>query len=711
MTFEEFVRDNNIVLNRQQLEAVQAVDGPVLLLAVPGSGKTTVLVARIGYMVKYLGIPASRILTLTYTRAAAADMKARYEDLLGPGSGVEFRTINGICAKIIEEYSRRTGKQAFSIVDDRNVIQRIISGIYQDVSGEFPAESDISNVETDIAYIKNMMLDSADIKKLGESHGYNLTRMYELYNKYLVGHRLMDYDDQMVYAKKMLETYPVLLEMFQKQYQYICVDEAQDTSRIQHEIIAMLARDNENLFMVGDEDQSIYGFRAAYPEALLEFEANHPGARVMLMETNYRSTGEIVEAAGAVISNNRSRRQKNMTASRDASGRIDVVKINTRKDQLEYLLKVAENCTEETAVLYRYNESVIPLVDLLERNNIPYRMRNRDAGFFTSRIVTDVKMIYRFARNPKDAEAFMRIYSKIDLYINRQIAEQGIRISREKGIGILDAILTYASIHSRTRETIENTDSVLRSLEKLNALSAIRSICKELGYENRMIERKVNTKNLEILKFLCEHELKFDGLMNRLDELQTVMKNKKMDADAKFILSTIHSSKGLEYDNVYLLDVIDGVFPETIPAEFSGKRKLVKTLRVTSRDIRVEADTANAFEEERRIFYVGITRARNSLHILRTAKGSVFIDELSGNRSAVEPAGSAKTTQRGPIMSSSEFLTKLRNSKRIKHRTLGNAEVVCIDDKYIVVRLDNSGEDKKLNLEFCRQHDIIEVIK
>ena len=277
------------MLNAQQSEAVKTVEGPVLLLAVPGSGKTTVLVLRLGYMILNCGIAPENILTVTYTVAATQDMAKRFAGYFGGelAARLEFRTINGICAKIIAYYSRAIGKKPFELVTG------ILTQIYQQVEQNWPTEADLRNVRTLITYIKNQMLTEKEIKALSKQKGsplraadcdINIAAIYERYNRWLREQHLMDYDDQMVYALTILRKVPQVLEHFQEQYRYICVDEAQDTSRIQHTIIALLASKFDNLFMVGDEDQSIYGFRAACPEALINFEKEHSGAKVLLME-------------------------------------------------------------------------------------------------------------------------------------------------------------------------------------------------------------------------------------------------------------------------------------------------------------------------------------------------------------------------------------------------------------------------------------------
>ena len=291
LTWSEFYNQFSIQLNEQQQSAVQSVTGPVLLLAVPGSGKTTVLVTRLGYMIFCRGIAPEKILTVTYTVAATKDMSERFASRFGQdlADRLEFRTINGICARVIQYYGRKTARTAFSLLTDEKRISAILSAIYQKAERVYPTEGDLKNVRTLITYIKNRMLNEKEIEALDETSEIRISAIYKEYCKHLRENQLMDYDDQMVYAYNMLRKIPWLLEYFQDQYPYICVDEAQDTSKIQHAIIALLASRTENLFMVGDEDQSIYGFRAAYPEALYAFDGNnkstsHDALRIVLVD-------------------------------------------------------------------------------------------------------------------------------------------------------------------------------------------------------------------------------------------------------------------------------------------------------------------------------------------------------------------------------------------------------------------------------------------
>ena len=247
----------------------------------------------------------------------------------------------------------------------------------------------------------------------------------------------MDYDDQMVYALNILMRCPELLSEYRARYRYLCVDEAQDTSKIQHRILKLLAG-NGNLFMVGDEDQSIYGFRAAYPEALLSFEKDHPGAKVLLMEQNFRSDAAIVKAAGQLIAHNRLRHQKTMLPTRGQNTKVRIFSVKQREDQYSYLVQTAKECaekgggTETTAVLYRNNESAVPLMDRLEREGISYNVRSADLSFFTSRVIYDIAAIYRFLQDPSDPELFLQVYYKLSLYVSKQMAEEVCRLAGER---------------------------------------------------------------------------------------------------------------------------------------------------------------------------------------------------------------------------------------------------------------------------------------
>ena len=743
MEWKEFETTFSVKLNQQQKEAVQSTKGPVLLLAVPGSGKTTVLVTRLGYMIYCKNIPPESILTVTYTVAATKDMSERFAVRFGEDMAkrLEFRTINGICARIIQYYGRRIGKTPFELVKDEKATTGMLIRICQDHGMGYPTESDLKNVRTLLTYIKNMMLNEEELQKLEEESDIRIAGIYREYCRQMREQKLMDYDDQMLYAYNMLRKDPGVLAYFQNRYPYICVDEAQDTSKIQHAIIALLAAGTGNLFMVGDEDQSIYGFRAAYPEALLSFEKKHPGAKVLLMEENFRSNAKIVEAADKFIQKNTLRHEKHMRAAREAGADIREISLKSRKAQYVYLMKAAQECTTgmagmsgseehrgradasvtETAVLYRDNECAIPLIDLLERKNIPYRMRNADLSFFTHRTVLDVQNIIRFAMNPKDTELFMQIYYRLKLFFNKKDALRYAQISQEKDMEVLDAALKYGNLEKYQEDNIRNLKRQMVRILNMPGDEAVNQILTYMGYQDYLKKMGMNANKLETVKLIGSRVESPEKLLERLEELRTIIQEKVSDKDCPFILSTMHASKGLEYDTVYLLDVMDGILPE----------KVLANPRTASKE---ELET---YEEERRLFYVGVTRAKNQLNVFTTNKSSKFCSELLGKRNLREnqqkeyagikkwgdysPAGTygikgngmyhgygtGHGFQKQPGKSYQELADALGEGMIVKHKKFGEGVVVDMEGEHI--RIQFGDNVKNMDLKVLARLGLLEI--
>ena len=743
MEWKEFETTFSVKLNQQQKEAVQSTKGPVLLLAVPGSGKTTVLVTRLGYMIYCKNIPPERILTVTYTVAATKDMSERFAVRFGEDMAkrLEFRTINGICARIIQYYGRRIGKTPFELVKDEKATTGMLIKICQDHGMGYPTESDLKNVRTLITYIKNMMLNEEELQKLEEESDIRIAGIYREYCRQMREQKLMDYDDQMLYAYNILRKDPGVLAYFQNRYPYICVDEAQDTSKIQHAIIALLAAGTGNLFMVGDEDQSIYGFRAAYPEALLSFEKKHPGAKVLLMEENFRSNAKIVEAADKFIQKNTLRHEKHMRAAREAGADIREISLKSRKAQYVYLMKAAQECTTgmagmsgseehrgradasvtETAVLYRDNECAIPLIDLLERKNIPYRMRNADLSFFTHRTVLDVQNIIRFAMDPKDTELFMQIYYRLKLFFNKKDALRYAQISQEKDMEVLDAALKYGNLEKYQEDNIRNLKRQMVRILNMPGDEAVNQILTYMGYQDYLKKMGMNANKLETVKLIGSRVESPEKLLERLEELRTIIQEKVSDKDCPFILSTMHASKGLEYDTVYLLDVMDGILPE----------KVLANPRTASKE---ELET---YEEERRLFYVGVTRAKNQLNVFTTNKPSKFCSELLGKRNLREnqqkeyagikkwgdysPAGTygikgngmyhgygtGHGSQKQPGKSYQELADALGEGMVVKHKKFGEGVVVDMEGEHI--RIQFGDNVKNMDLKVLARLGMLEI--
>ena len=424
--------------------------------------------------------------------------------------------------------------------DRRKIIKdekTIIRNLYKEIIKKTVLETEILDLLAAISYSENMCYKKENRQEFDEDFP-DFSKLYSSYVEYKRNNLLMDFDDQIVFAHWILKKEEDVADYYRAKYKYICVDEAQDTSKRQHEIIKILAEGN-NLFMVGDEDQSIYGFRAAYPKALLNFRYDYLNPYILRIEKNYRSLPEIVEKAQNFISKNHGRYNKNMTAERSEYGSVIYEDVETREEQFYRLLEIARNATSEVAFLYRDNESAVVLVDLLLRNNIPFRLRKPEMNYLRSRIVFILKK-----------------------YFNEALSND--------------------------------------SQQPLNEL-----------FDDFVNENNLDAKSVEVLRILSHQETDVKKFLIRLEELEKRLSENQV-SNRNVVLSTIHSSKGAEYDSVYMLDVYDGRFPSSKPNRYSRSK-----------------DDANGEQEERRLFYVGMTRAKNNLTFFNIKdRYSQYIEEI-----------------------------------------------------------------------------------
>lgn len=691
MTYEGFKKQYGLTLNEQQEAAVQAVEGHVLLLAVPGSGKTTTLVSRLGYMVYALGIPPESILTMTYTVAATHDMRNRFTSIFGEemATRLEFRTINGVSARIIRSYEKLTGRSAFDLITDERRLAALVTEIAAAVSKDYPTDSEIKAIRTAITYVKNQMLSDEEIRGMDKDIDHFST-IYREYQRTLRERGAMDYDDQMVYARTILRKYPEICAAFRERCRYLCVDEAQDTSRIQYEIISILAGDSGNLFMVGDEDQSIYGFRAAYPQALLEFDKKYPDARVLLMERNYRSTAPIVCAANQIIKQNENRRDKHMVSTRGDGVPIREISLRQRRNQYSYLLKLAQDCREETAVLYRDNDCALPLIDLLERASLPYRCHQMEGGFFTNRTVRDISEIILLSMEPDNRELFLRLYYKFGAGISKAAAE---RAAKDRcGRPLMELLSEDDTLSEWTRRKCKGLHTHMENLLGERGDQAVYRIMNFMGYGDYLQLRGIDLNRAHILESLGAQEPSPARLLARLTELQQIIERKEPSPDARLLLSTIHSSKGLEYDRVILMDVIDGILPK------QGE----------------DVDT----EEERRLFYVGMTRARDELSIFTfqqpgftSSFSAPLFPETAPKSRPVTPAPK-KTTNRGATLISrpnADDFEEYTVDALVLHKSFGAGVILQRKGDTVNIRFE-SGAEKRLSLAAALQSHALKLI-
>lgn len=608
MEFQNFCNRYNINLNDQQNTAVKAVDGANLLIAVPGSGKTTVLVARLGYMILCKNIPANRILAITYTKAAINDMRKRFANYFGSSLAeqIQFSTINSLSLQICRRFFG--SKLPETISDEKRKL--IIRNILKELMEDYPTDSDVIEAETAITYVKNMMMSVDQIKNLDLS-APDIMELLLKYKNEMKSNNQMDFDDQMLYAFRIFNKQHDILSYYRQRYKYICVDEAQDTSKLQHEIIKLLVSGNNNIFMVGDEDQSIYGFRGAFPQALINFKNDYNNSNVLLMEKNYRSTEEIVRVAASFIDKNTDRHKKNIIAERGHGEEVVRIPAKNRADQYSFLINTLKQGGQKIAVLYRDNDCSIPLIDMLLRNNISYSVKKMSKTFFTHRVVADIKAFLMLAIAPYDTDSFMRIYYKCGLGFNKNTAQWTCDKSRRNHMTVCQTLKEQLKKWDKLFKKAESFERYIERISVMRTLDAIDFIYDKM-YKSYMLKNNLDYGKIEIMKSMALSEPTIQGFLERLDDLSELIEKNNSDSNNAVILSTIHSSKGLEYDTVYLLDVYDGLLPS-----------------ISKGQAMESAELMTQYQEERRLFYVAMTRAMNRLFVFAVEnKASSFVDEI-----------------------------------------------------------------------------------
>lgn len=685
MTFSEYREKFGIKLTPSQQEAVLRADGNTLLLAVPGSGKTTVIVARLGYMINCLGIPHGSILTLTYSVAACRDMKSRYISVFGKENVPGFRTIHGICSIIIREYARIKGTEPFVLLTDE---AGLLTECYIRAFEKPPEPGTISEIKRCLTYAVNMM---TDIDKASKALSLNngAAAVSVIYEQEKRKRRLMDYDDQLSFALRILHRHPEILDAFRRKFRYINVDEAQDTSKIQHEIIRLLS--SGNLFMVGDEDQSIYGFRAAYPEVLLNFQNIYNDSRILFMQENFRSTGYIVKRAARLIENNRDRREKHMFTRKENGEDIEIINLTSRREQYSRICSIADECrksSETTAVLFRNNDSALPIIDMLDRKGIPYIYRDSDCPFFESPCMRDIMYLIDvvYDNNP---ESFAKSAKRLGCGFRTRDAEIITLLAKRKGITIARAMTEHITQNDDRFRRVAELSNAMERASRLSVENAIRVLCTDTCF-GRFLKRRLGdvqqkTGILTELAAGCRSKKEFDKKINRLRDIT----QRGSSGTDGIILSTVHGSKGLEYDNVIIIDAKDGEFPCIENPE------------------RCLAKDASVLEEERRLFYVAVTRARKSVKIIRYTLdfGSevctrwMFVRELmkytAGSDLKLSPVKSAKSRE-NPYNSDCDIHGFCTGAK-VSHRIYGEGIIKDVQQGNCTV-IFNSGKERKFAL-------------
>lgn len=609
-TILEYLQEQfHLSFTQQQLQAIETIDGPVLLLAVPGAGKTTVMVSRIASMIYEHGISPSSILTITFSKAGARDMRRRYEGLFGQLEKEIplFCTIHSFCYQVVGSYCQATGGVAPRLIEARER-SMALREIYQRINQEFLSEDLEEELVSNLSFIKNAMLRQEDVeqnekqpeeKRTLETQIKNLWSIYKAYSNFKRDNGLMDFDDMLSYSLTILKKYPQILEYYQDRYPYLCVDEAQDTSKLQHAVIGLLAKKNQNLFLVGDEDQSIYRFRGACPENLLEFPKQYPKAKLLKMEENFRSTGEIVEHANRFISFNKQRYPKNMFTHNEQGTPIALKKLHDFSDQYHAAIEAYLAEPGTTAFIYRNNLSAVPIADILDRNDVDFYIKEHKARLKNNYVVSDVLAFFSLSFDPKDFAAFSRIFYKTSSCLKRNMLSRIPQGPLMEGENYFDRIVMLCDENQNTGK-IRYISAMIEQLRKMEPLKAMECILYQIGYLGYLeftsgAGYSMQAQKLNILMSLASRESTVEQFLNRIDELDEIVVQHAQRSQARLTLTTAHSAKGLEFDTVVLLDCMDDIFPAHSAVE---KWKL---------------GMEDEMEEEARLFYVACTRARKRL--------------------------------------------------------------------------------------------------
>ena len=612
-------------MNQMQQQAVFATEGPLLILAGAGSGKTTVLVNRISYILRSGLCKPWNILAITFTNKAAGELKERICNTVPEGGAdIWAATFHSTCARILRRYGDRLGYSSHFTVyatdDQKRLVKEIMKQLQIDEK-QLPVRSVLS----DISKAKDKMLTPQQMKKDAEydSRKVFVAKIYEIYQSRLKTADAMDFDDLLCKAVELFEQEPEILGFYQNQFKYIMVDEYQDTNKVQYRFVSMLAQKYGNICVVGDDDQSIYKFRGATIENILSFEKTFSGARVIRLEQNYRSTQNILDAANGVISNNTIRKGKTLWTENPKGEKINIHTCDSERDEAAFVTKTIMDGVangrkySDFAILYRTNAQSNAIEQSLSRSGIPHRIIGGHR-FYDREEIRDMVAYLQVINNPHDDIRLSRIIN----VPKRSIGARTVAVAAEIASGLGESIYTvikgadaYPQLSraaSKLREFVRLIDGLIEaeasgdySLAELYNL-----IIEHTGYENYLRVEKENADvRIENIEELSSNIIKFEedygdeaDLSNFLEEISLMTDIDNYDADADTcVMMTLHSAKGLEFPVVFITGMEDGLFPSN--ASISNPEEI---------------------NEERRLAYVGITRAKEKLYLTKTKYRMLF---------------------------------------------------------------------------------------
>ena len=605
-------------LNEPQREAVYHTDGPLLILAGAGSGKTRVLTHRIAYLIGERDVNPWNILAITFTNKAAEEMRQRVDNLVGFGAeSVWVSTFHSACVRILRRFIDRLGYENHFTIYDTDDQKTLIKEVCRKVDVDTKVFKERSLLSA-ISSAKNEMIlpDEFELNAGGDFAKMKIAKVYREYEAQMRANNALDFDDLLVKTVQLLQTQPDVLESYQERFRYIMVDEYQDTNTVQFQLVSLLAGKYKNLCVVGDDDQSIYKFRGANIRNILDFEHEFPDAKVIKLEQNYRSTGNILNAANSVIANNRGRKEKSLWTENGEGELIRLRQFDTAFDEADFIGEDIKSAVRQggsyndSAVLYRTNAQSRLLEEKFIAMNIPYKIVG-GVNFYARREIKDLLAYLKTIDNGRDDVAVRRIINVPKRGIGLTTINRIQESATERGIGFYEALLAPELIAGvgRSATKLDSFAALIEYFktlaEEMNITDLLQEVIEKTGYieslENEdKEEAKTRKENIDELiskaatyEESCQDKDEKATLSGFLEEVALVADIDSLDEDQEYVvLMTLHSAKGLEFPRVYLAGMEDGLFPGYMSINAGDREEL---------------------EEERRLCYVGITRAEQEL--------------------------------------------------------------------------------------------------
>jgi DNA helicase-2/ATP-dependent DNA helicase PcrA len=702
-------------LNPAQREAVLHTEGPVLVIAGAGSGKTRVLTRRIAHLLGAVGVKPPEILAITFTNKAAGEMRERVTDLVGPPARAAWvMTFHSACGRILRREAERLGYRSnFTIYDSADQV-RLVKSCLTDLERD-PKRFTPRGIHSQISNAKNRLVSAAEYgERVASFYDQTVAEVYDLYQKRLFASNAVDFDDMLFLTVDVLERFPEARQKWQDAFRYILVDEYQDTNHAQYRLLQLLAEKHKNLFAVGDPDQSIYAFRGADIRNVLEFERDFPGAATIALEQNYRSTQNILDAANGVIQHNRERKEKNLWSELGEGDPVRAIEVEDEHAEARFVAAEIAALVEEgysgseIAVFYRMNAQSRVLEDILVRQGIAYQVIG-GPRFYERAEVKDLVAYLQVLDNPYDAVSLLRIANRPRRGVGDSSLARLQTWSDQREVSLWEATAEaeMAGVGAAPQKALKafraTIESLMSAAQEYEVPELIDEVLARSGYmesleAERTIEAQGRIENLqELVSVAREWREQTEGdttLSGFLQEISLYSDQDAIRGDGSLVtLMTLHNAKGLEFRAVYMIGMEEGIFPHSRSIEEQG------------------------IEEERRLAYVGMTRAKERLTLLHASSRmlfggrnhnlpSRFLDEVPDRhveRERLRPAswsgyGSPRLSQVVP----KEDVPSLATGDSVRHTTLGEGVVVQVEAGGLVtVRFADDGSERKLMLDYA----------